>query len=328
MGFSEYLAARESLAAIGQPVITYILIISLLQGILSFLYIIKRKGVYYDYLIKFIYINTGLYVLGFIFLIRFHIQIYNTVLIEYPAVLRQMIPVDSSRFIIPLWIESEKLYFWATVAFIFVLVMQRRKDIVAFIGVILSIFSALVFFLSNPFKEPLPIVHSEITMWYSTLGRGDGTIFQVAGTLYGRITYYYNSTYMWVHPPMLFIAYASLIITFAACVYMLISRDKLYDEIAYRYAKPGYILLTAGMLIGYPWAIEAWKDSAWWWDPKISGSIMMWVLYSAYLHARIYANRDKMWNTTAYIGIICFASLVFTYLLTYIVPGIHSVVQP
>lgn len=328
MGFPEYLAARESLAIIGQPVITYILIISLLQGILSFLYIIKRKNVYYDYLIKFIYINTGLYVLGFIFLIRFHIQIYNTVLIEYPAVLRQLIPVDSSRFIIPLWIESEKLYFWAMVAFIFVLVMQRRKDIIAFIGIILSIFSTLIFFLSNPFKEPLPAVHSEITMWYSALGRGDGTIFQVAGTLYGRITYYYNSAYMWTHPPMLFIAYASLIITFAACVYMLIRKDKLYDEIAYRYAKPGYILLTAGMLIGYPWAIEAWKDSAWWWDPKISGSIMMWVLYSAYLHARIYANRDKMWRTTAYTGIICFASLVFTYLLTYIVPGIHSVVQP
>ena len=127
---------------------------------------------------------------------------------------------------------------------------------------------------------------------------------------------------------MLFIAYASLIITFAACVYMLIKKDKLYDEIAYSYAKIGYILLTTGMLIGYPWAIEAWKDSAWWWDPKISGSIMMWVFYSAYLHSRIYASKDKMWKTTAYLGIICFASLIFTYLLTYIVPGIHSVVQP
>jgi ABC-type transport system involved in cytochrome c biogenesis permease subunit len=129
-----------------------------------------------------------------------------------------------------------------------------------------------------------------------------------------------------MHPPMLFISYASLVITAAACVFMLRKREKVYDDIAYRYAKIGYILLTTGMLIGYPWAIEAWKDSAWWWDPKISGSIMMWVLYSAYLHARIYSGR--MWSATACLGIICFASLVFTYLLTYIVPGIHSVVQP
>ncbi|MFA4934375.1 MAG: cytochrome c biogenesis protein CcsA [Candidatus Methanoperedens sp.] len=327
MGFSEYTAAREYLGIIGQPVITYIFITSLFLGFFSILYLLKKEK-YYDYLIKCLYINAGLYVLGFIFLIWFHIQIYNTVLIEYPDFLRQMIPVGSSRFVLPLWIESEKLYFWAMVSLVFALTVKRSKDLVSLLGIVLSVFSALIYFFSNPFKEPLPIVHNEISRWYAALAAGDGSIFQIAGTLYGRITFYYNSTYMWTHPPLLFIAYASLIITAAACVYMLIKRDKLYDEIAYRYAKPGYILLTTGMLIGYPWAVEAWKDSAWWWDPKISGSIMMWVLYSAYLHARIYVQRGKMWRATAYLGIACFASLVFTYLLTYIVPGIHSVVQP
>lgn len=327
MGFSEYTAAREYLGIIGQPVITYIFIMSLLLGLFSILYLLKKEK-YYDYLIKCLYINAGLYILGFLFLIWFHIQVYNTVLIEYPDFLRQMIPVGSSRFAVPLWIESEKLYFWAMVSLIFALTVKRRKGLVSLLGIVLSVFSALVYFFSNPFKEPLPILHNEISRWYAALAAGDESIFQIAGTLYGRITFYYNSTYMWTHPPMLFIAYASLIITAAACVYMLIKRDKLYDEIAYGYAKPGYILLTTGMLIGYPWAVEAWKDSAWWWDPKISGSIMMWVLYSAYLHARIYAHREKMWRATAYLGITCFASLVFTYLLTYIVPGIHSVVQP
>ena len=328
MGLSEYIDARESLVLYGQPVITYILIISLLQFLVSILYLWNKNDKYHDNLIKLLYINTALYIIGFLFLTRFHIQIYNTVLIEYPDFLRQMIPVGTSRFAIPLWIENEKLYFWTMTTSVFVLVMQRRKDIMAFLGVILSVFSGIVFYFSNPFLEPLPRVHSEITGWYATIAASDPAIYQMAGSLYGRITYYYNSTYMWTHPPMLFIAYASLIITAAACVYMLIRKDKLYDEIAYRYAKIGYILLTTGMLIGYPWAIEAWKDSAWWWDPKISGSIMMWVLYSAYLHARIYVNRDSMWKTTACLGIICFLSLVFTYLLTYIVPGIHSVVQP
>lgn len=326
MGYPEYLAAREFLGTIGQPVITYILIISLFQGIFSILYLTKRNSRYYDYLIKCLYISTGLYILGFLFLIWFHTQIYNTVLIEYPAALRGMIPVENSRIIAPLWIESEKLYFWVMCTSVFGLTVTKKKDLISFFGLMMSVFSGIVYFFSNPFKDPLPILHGEITQWYASLPLSDMTIFQLAGTLYGRVTYYYNSTYMWMHPPMLFIAYASLIITFAACVYMLFKEDRLYDEIAYRYAKIGYILLTTGMLIGYPWAIEAWKDSAWWWDPKISGSIMMWVLYSAYLHSRIYAG--KMWKTTAWLGIICFASLIFTYLLTYIVPGIHSVVQP
>ncbi len=326
MGYSEYIDAREYLGLIGQPVITYILIISLLQGVFSVLCLLKKEK-YYDNLIKCLYISTGLYILGFIFLAWFHIQVYNTVLIEYPPFLRQMIPVQSSRFAIPLWIESEKLYFWAMVTSIFALTLRQRREIISFLGLMLAAFSAIVYFFSNPFKEPLPLLHSEIAGWFSALA-GEGDIFQISGLLYGRITFYYNSTYMWTHPPMLFIAYASLIITFAACVYMLIKYDRIYDEIAYIYAKPGYILLTTGMLIGYPWAIEAWKDSAWWWDPKISGSIMMWSLYSAYLHAHIYVSKGKMRSATASLGVICFASLVFTYLLTYIVPGIHSVVQP
>jgi cytochrome c biogenesis factor len=326
MGFSEYAAARDYLGIIGNPVITYILILSLFLGLLSILYLWKKKDKYYDILLKCLYIVTGLYILGFIFLIWFHLQIYNTVLIEYPAFLAQIIPVGESRMVIPLWIESEKLYFWAMFSMVFALSVRHKKELMAFLGIILAVFSTIVYFFSNPFKEPLPIMHSEITQWYAALNAGDASIFQVAGTLYGRITFYYNSTYMWMHPPMLFISYASLVITAVACVFMLRKRERVYDDIAYRYAKIGYILLTTGMLIGYPWAIEAWKDSAWWWDPKISGSIMMWVLYSAYLHARIYSGR--MWSATACLGIICFASLVFTYLLTYIVPGIHSVVQP
>ncbi|MCE8429876.1 MAG: hypothetical protein J5U19_15995 [Candidatus Methanoperedens sp.] len=102
----------------------------------------------------------------------------------------------------------------------------------------------------------------EITDWYTVLASGDERILQLAGSMYGRITYFYNSTYMWTHPSMLFIAYASLIVTAFACI------------------------------------------------------------------ARIYVRKRKMWKTTAWLGIICFASLIFTYLLTYIVPGIHSVVQP
>ncbi|MBE0521803.1 MAG: cytochrome c biogenesis protein CcsA [Candidatus Methanoperedenaceae archaeon] len=328
MGFPEYNAAREALVLYGQPVLTYILLISVLQFLVSILYLWKKNHQFHDHLIKLLYVNTALYVVGFLFLIRFHIQIYNTVLIEYPHFLQEMVSVQSSRFAIPPWVENEKLYFWTMTTSVFVVMMQRRKDIVAFLGIILAVFSSIVYFFSNPFTDPLPGVHSEITGWYAALASSDPAIYQTAGTLFGRITYYYNSTYMWIHPPMLFIAYASLIITAAACVYMLIRQDRVYDEIAYRYAKIGYILLTAGMLIGYPWAIEAWKDSAWWWDPKISGSIMMWVLYSAYLHSRIYVNRYRMWKTTAYLGIICILSLVFTYLLTYIVPGIHSVVQP
>ena len=237
MGIAEYLAAREFASIIGQPVITYILIVALLQFIFALLFLRKKRDRYYEYLIKCLYISTGLYLVGFIVIVFYHFQIYNTVLIEYPAGLQ--LPVESNRFAVPLWIEAEKLYFWAMVASVFALTLIGHKELLSFLGIILSVFSSIVFYFSDPFKEPLPIVHDEITRRYAALA-GDGNIYQIAGTLYGRIAYYYNSTYMWTHPPMLFIAYASLIITFAACVFMLWRHVSQYDEIAYRYAKPGY----------------------------------------------------------------------------------------
>ncbi len=323
MSFYEYISARESLITIGSPVITSILMISLAQGVLSLGYLWKKDDKYYNILTKLLRILAILYMLGFVLLIRFHVQIYEYIIIKYPVFMRHLIPIENSHLIIPLWIENEKLFFWAMLVLLFTSSL-RNREVVSFLGVMLSIFSAIIFFFSNPFRDPLPTLHREITNWHVAFALKDMSIFKTAIMLYERITYYYNSVYMWSHPPMLFIAYASLVITFAACVFMLVKRDKVYDEIAYRYAKIGYIFLTFGMLMGYPWAVEAWKNQAWWWDPKISGSIMMWLLYTAYLHAHIYIK--KMWNATAYMGIICFASLVFTYLLTYIMPGIHSVV--
>lgn len=105
---------------------------------------------------------------------------------------------------------------------------------------------------------------------------------------------------------MLFISYAAFAVSFMACIFMLLKRHETYQKITYSHAKIGYLPLTIGMLFGYPWAIMAWGDDPWWWDSKINGSIMIWVLYSAFLHARIYVNR--YWKTTAAIGILCFIS--------------------
>ena len=101
MGYSEYLTAREFLTTIGQPVITYLFLLAILQFSCAIFYLIKKKNDHYNYLVKCIYINTVFYILGFIFLIWFHFQIYKSVSIDYPPFLSQMIPVETSRFIIP-----------------------------------------------------------------------------------------------------------------------------------------------------------------------------------------------------------------------------------
>ncbi len=78
------------------------------------------------------------------------------------------------------------------------------------------------------------------------------------------------------------------------------------------------------MLLGFPWAILAWSGDSWWWSGKVNMSIMMWFLYTGYLHARLYLRRRGMWRWVAALAILSFVVLVLTYLATYIVPGAHS----
>jgi len=48
------------------------------------------------------------------------------------------------------------------------------------------------------------------------------------------------------------------------------------------------------------------------------------VLYTAYLHARLYLRTRGMWKAVAAIAVISFFILVLTYVATYVVPGAHS----
>ena len=55
------------------------------------------------------------------------------------------------------------------------------------------------------------------------------------------------------------------------------------------------------MLLGFPWALMSWQGESWWWSGKVNMSIMMWLLYTAYLHARLYLRTKGMWKAVAII---------------------------
>ena len=140
----------------------------------------------------------------------------------------------------------------------------------------------------------------------------------------GSRQFYYNTWYMWVHPPLLFFSYGAFVISFVATMLAVMRKHSSYEHLAYRWARIGYFPLTAGMLLGFPWALMAWTGQSWWWSGKVNMSIMMWLLYTAYLHGRLYLRRRGMWRWVLALSILSFAILVLTYLATYVVPGAHS----
>ena len=58
------------------------------------------------------------------------------------------------------------------------------------------------------------------------------------------------------------------------------------DDVGYKTIMMGFPLLTVGIITGAVWANQAW-GTYWGWDPKETWSLITWLVYAAYLHARL-----------------------------------------
>lgn len=264
---------------------------------------------------------TGVLLAGEAVLIWFHVRLWQLAVVIDPASGKVV-----SHIYVPLWIESEKLYIWALiVAVMGALMVRQRDELLPGTMLAVAVLSAGAALLGHPFIYPLPSLLSQYAQFLQAISSGVPQAAQGAFMgLDSAARYFYNTPYMWVHPPLLFFSYGAFTLSFVAVIEMIRRKHSSYETTAYRWARLGYLALTVGMLLGFPWAIAAWKGESWWWSGKVNMSIMMWVLYTAYLHARLYLRRKGMWRVVAFVAVMSFVILVLTYVATYVVPGAHS----
>lgn len=124
------------------------------------------------------------------------------------------------------------------------------------------------------------------------------------------------------------IAYGAAAVSFAAAVLYLLKprfsglpRAELLDEIGYKGVVVTFPMLTAMLILGMLWADIAW-GRYWGWDPKESAALVTWLLYGGYLHARVV--RDWRGDRAAWLLIIGFAAVVFTYFSNQFLGGLHG----
>jgi cytochrome c-type biogenesis protein CcsB len=94
------------------------------------------------------------------------------------------------------------------------------------------------------------------------------------------------------------------------------------DNISYRVIGLGFPLLTIGIIAGAVWANEAW-GSYWSWDPKETWALITWLVFAAYLHARI----TKGWQgrRPAILAAVGFVVVWVCYLgVNLLGKGLHS----
>lgn len=322
MALNSYFAARQFVVTLGNPLLLLLLIFSVGFAIASFL------KAYQKHIPLFLTVLFSSFLLGFALIVWLHWQITSTLVLADPT---SQLP--AGRFYIPPWVENEKLFFWGLVlSFLTLFIKKQPLKFKQAVLVSLAIFLVLIYFTSNPFAGvgPLSEFHQAYGRYVTVMTSSQSLMVksQIYHQLHGKMVGFYNSSYMWIHPPLLFFSYSLFVFAFLASLFMFSGAKQMpehFDKLAYSYTKPGFIFLTVGLLLGYPWAVEAWSGESWWYDPKINITLMMWLLYAAYLHARLYWHRRWMPKVTAVLAYTAFFSVIVTYISSYVIPGIHSV---
>ena len=128
-----------------------------------------------------------------------------------------------------------------------------------------------------------------------------------------------NNLLLTVHVAVAIVAYGGFAVAFAAAVLFLIQpetgrrglpRPEILDEISYRAVVIGFPFLTLVIVLGALWAEQAW-GTYWNWDPKETASLVTWLIYGAYLHARVV--RGWRGKRSAALLVLGFAATLFTY---------------
>ncbi len=139
-----------------------------------------------------------------------------------------------------------------------------------------------------------------------------------------------NNLLLTVHVAVAIVAYGSFSIAFAASLLYLIQpeggrwglpKPQVLDEIGYRAVVVGFPFLTLTIILGAVWADTAW-GTYWSWDPKETASLVTWLIYGAYLHARVM--RGWRGNRAAWLLVLGFAATLFTYFGNLFFGGLHS----
>ena len=125
------------------------------------------------------------------------------------------------------------------------------------------------------------------------------------------------------HFPMAMMSFVAFLVVFVASVIYLVRRESRWDNLAYASAEVGVVFISLTLITGVIWAKPVWN--AWWlWTPRLTTTLILWLIYVAYMMIRAYApNQTKAAVYGAIMGLIGFIDVLIVYFSVQWWPGIH-----
>jgi cytochrome c-type biogenesis protein CcmF len=198
--------------------------------------------------------------------------------------------------------QAGSILFWCLIMAIFVATVMMRqwtRNEVALLpwvtlvcALVLGFFLFLELFLTNAFVRldfPPPD------------GRGLNPLLRHPGMI--------------IHPPLLYAGYTGILPSFAFCIAALVTRrrDNVWLTASRRWTLVGWVLLTAGLILGGRWAHDVLGWGGYWgWDPSENMPFITWLLCTAFLHSQMIQEKRGMFkNWNVFLMMVTFASMFF-----------------
>ena len=115
------------------------------------------------------------------------------------------------------------------------------------------------------------------------------------------------------HVPIAIMSFLAFFVVFICSIGYLIKRTPQLDAIAHASAEVGVVFVTLALLTGIIWARPVWNT--WWtWEPRLTTTMILWLIYVAYLMVRSYApSQSKGAVYGAVVGIVGFVDVPIVY---------------
>ena len=115
------------------------------------------------------------------------------------------------------------------------------------------------------------------------------------------------------HVPIAIVSFLAFFVVFVASVGYLATRRQRWDSVAHAAAEVGVVFVSLALLTGAIWAKPVW--GVWWtWEPRLTTTLILWLIYVAYLMLRAYLpNRRQGALYAAGLGIIGFVDVPIVY---------------
>ncbi|MEI6185164.1 MAG: cytochrome c biogenesis protein CcsA, partial [Bacteroidota bacterium] len=124
--------------------------------------------------------------------------------------------------------------------------------------------------------------------------------------------------WMVIHPPVLFLGFASTIVPFAFAIAGMMQKTKEWVKPALPWAVFSGAVLGLGIMMGGAWAYESLSFGGYWaWDPVENASLVPWLVMIAGLHTNlVYKSTGYSLKSTYMFYIFSFTLILYSTFLT------------